>query len=181
MSEAIFSTEDIVEVDQEQIEELKKRADSAPDRKFRLCLHRSAEAILHESIIVLREDGYVRPHRHPRGKDESYHIVEGELIVYFFDDDGNVIRRIEMGERASGKTFFYRLGADVWHMGVPKSKFVVYGEAFLGPYNKALDVEFAPWSPEENDFEGAAIFVDKIESKESKNNRPAGSLADYGG
>ena len=133
MSKAIFSTEDIVEVDLSQVGELKKRASDASDRRFRLCLHRHADEVLHQSVIVFCQDAYIRPHRHPVGKAESYQIIDGEMTVYFFDDDGKITRTIEMGEYGSGKTFFYRLGASVWHMPVPKSEFVVFHETNLWP------------------------------------------------
>jgi len=165
MSGAIFSTEDIVEVDQKEIEHLKGQANDSLDRRFRLCLHRTASDILHQSVIVFCQDAYIRPHRHPIGKAESYQIIEGEMTVYFFDDNGNVVRTIEMGERQSGKTFFYRLGTNTWHMPVPRSEFVVFHETSLGPYNKESDVEFASWSPEDNDSAAITIFRQQVTEK----------------
>jgi len=164
MSGAIFSTEPIVEVNREIIEDLKSKANGADDRKFRFCLHTSAEATLHQSVIVFCKDAYIRPHRHPVDKAESYQIIEGEMTVYFFDDNKNIIRKIDMGERESGKTFFYRLGTKVWHMPVPKSKYVVFHETSLGPYNKEVDVEFADWSPTDKDVKGIADFLKGIKN-----------------
>lgn len=162
MSGAIFSTEDIVEVNMKRIEGLKMQANSASDRRFRLCLHRHAGEILHQSVIVFCQDAYIRPHRHPAGKAESYQIIDGEMTVYFFDDTGGIKRTIEMGTYESGKTFFYRLSADIWHMPVPRSEFVVFHETSLGPYNRDLDVEFAEWSPDGMNMEETTGFLHKI-------------------
>ncbi len=161
MSGALFSTEDIVEVDRESINHLKIKADQAPDRRYRLCLHRSSEDTLHQSAMAFCKDAYIRPHRHPKGKTESYQIIEGEMTVYFFDEEQKVIRKIEMGERTSGKTFFYRLDTTTWHMPVPQSQFVVFLETNLGPYRKNVDVEFADWSPMDTDKTAVSAFLEK--------------------
>lgn len=162
MPDAIFSTEDIVEVNADTITHLKSQAQTAPKRRFRLCLHRSVDEQLHQSVIVFCQDTYNRAHRHPKGKAESYHMIEGELDVLFFDDEGNITRKIEMGDSQSGKTFFYRLGSDAWHVPVPKSEFVVFHETNLGPYIREAAVEYPAWSPDETDISGISAFQKKI-------------------
>ena len=162
MSEVIFNTEEIIEVSAATLEDLKRRASEAPRRRFRLCLHRSPAEQVQEMVIVFCGDTYIRPHRHPRGKSESYHIIEGELTVFLFDDLGNVIRRVEMGEHDSDGSFLYRLASDIWHMPVPRSEFVVFHETFTGPFRRGLDVEHPGWSPEETDTAGIVSLLRRI-------------------
>ena len=126
MATAIFNSEAIAEVNLKTIEYLKIQAAKEPFRRFRLCLHHSVENEVQESVIVFCRDTYIRPHRHPNNKPESYHIIKGEMSVFFFDDSGRVVRKIEMGEVGSEKTFFYRLSASTWHIPVPSSEFVVF-------------------------------------------------------
>ncbi len=159
MTEAIFSTEDIIEVSPATLIDLKRRAETSPRRRFRLCLHHSPADDLHEMVIVFCGDTYLRPHRHPKEKTESYHIIEGTMTVLFFDDAGNLFRRIEMGPFGSGKTVLYRINAPAWHMPVATSQFLVYHETFRGPHVKERDVEYAPWSPDETDAAGIAAFM----------------------
>ena len=52
-------------------------AAAANDRhRMRLCAHDSPENTLHEMIVALTNDAYVRPHKH-FNKAESFHVIEG--------------------------------------------------------------------------------------------------------
>lgn len=167
MSEAVFSTDDVVEVTPETVEELKRRAAESPRRQSRLCLHQRAEDRVHDMINAYCRGAYARPHRHPEGKSESYHIIEGEMTVYFFDDAGNVTRQLRMGPPGSGSTFIYRLSASIWHLPVAESEAVVYHETFCGPFNKDTDVEYAEWSPREEDRDAVEAFLQQLKKSES--------------
>jgi len=61
---ALFNTDDVLSVDDALVETLKGRARTSPSRRFRLCLHRSAEEAVQEMIVVHCRDNYSRPHRH---------------------------------------------------------------------------------------------------------------------
>lgn len=150
MAEALFNTKDVIEVTAEDVAHLKARAMSAPRQRFRLCLHQRPEDGVQEMVIVCGAGTYFRPHRHPHGRSESCHIIEGTMTVYVFDDHGRVERRIEMGDANSGNTFFYRLCAQSWHLPLPTSETLVYHETYQGPFAPD-EVEYAPWSPEEDD------------------------------
>jgi cupin fold WbuC family metalloprotein len=162
MNDTIFNTQDIVTVGPETLSDLKRLAEQSPRRRSRLCLHHSTSDEVHEMVIVFCGDTYLRPHRHPRGKTESYHVIEGELTVLFFDDNGQITRQIEMGAVGSGKVVLYRLATDAWHMPVARSRFLVYHETFRGPFVKEQDVEYAPWSPCETDVDGIAAFRKRV-------------------
>ena len=161
MANAIFNKEAIAEVSQKMVEDLKEQAVKEPLRRFRFCMHYSVEDEVQESVIVFCRDTYIRPHRHRDDKAESYHIVSGAMKVLFFDDSGKVIRTMEMGEPGSGKTFFYRLSATMWHMPIPSSEYVVFHETSVGPFRKDESIEFAPWSPEKSDIKGISEFIKK--------------------
>jgi cupin fold WbuC family metalloprotein len=83
------------------------------------------------------------------------------LYVIFFDDDGKVTRRIEMGPVGSNSTFFYRLSSNLWHTVVPLSDFVIIHETTGGPFIKE-ESEFAPWSPVDGDRKKVEKFVKKL-------------------
>jgi len=161
--QATFATDDILEVTPDTVEELKALAMDSPRLQSRLCMHHNVDAIVHEMINACRRGAYIRPHRHPEGKSESYHVIEGEMTVYFFDDEGRVVRRLRMGEAGSGATFLYRLSASQWHLPVPDSPMVVYHETFCGPFERDRDVEYAPWSPDWDDRDAVDAFLRRIE------------------
>jgi len=162
MNEAIFNQDEIIDVGSPTLDDLKQRAQMSPRGRFRLCLHHDTSAAVQEMIIVCRRGTYVRPHRHPPGNTESYHVIEGEMTVYLFDDDGKVTRRIEMGQVGSGKSFLYRIACDVWHLPVPTSDVVVYHEVYSGPFDKEVDVCYASWSPDDSDPQVVADYLDSL-------------------
>ena len=162
MSEAILNQESILEVSPELVVDLKHRAAASPRKRFRLCMHRSVEDLTQEMLIVFLKGTFMPPHRHQPGKSESYHVVEGSMKVYFFDDHGKVTRIIPMEAYGLGKTFLYRLSAVEWHMPLITSDVLVYHEARTGPFVREDDVEFPPWAPDEFDAEGVQRFLKSL-------------------
>lgn len=163
MSTAFFCGQEIVEVSQEQLDQLRQAAMQAPLKRARLCLHLSYNDTLQEMVIVFCRGSYIRPHRHVN-KSESFHVIEGELAVVFFDDEGQVTRRIQLGPLGSGRTFLYRLSSSLWHTVVPFSEFVTIHETTTGPFIKE-ETEFAAWGPDEADADGIRAFLGRITAR----------------
>ena len=159
----LYSCSDISEISDDDIELLKSRATAHPDRKARLCAHRSVEDALHEMIIVHASGAYIRPHRHRR-KTESFHVVEGELLVVIFEEDGQVRRSIEMAPPGSGKAFYYRLNESLFHTALPISDWIVFHEVTNGPFDRT-ETEFADWAPIEQDRQGAKDYLRHLQNE----------------
>jgi len=157
-NQALFNTEDVLRVDEALIVELKRRALSAPSRRYRLCLHQSPDELVQEMIVVHCRDNYSRPHHHPTTAS-SMMILEGELAVFLFDDAGRVTERVDMGPRESGKPFTLRLAPQVWHMPVCRSSQLVFYETMTGPFRRDAINAWAPWSPAEDDEAGIAAYL----------------------
>lgn len=155
-SPAVWNTQDIYTADRPAVEKLKGAA-LADKGVYRLCLHDSPEAKLHQMLIALRRGFYFQPHKH-HGKSESFHIVEGEMDVYVFDDSGKVTDVIEMGDFKSGKAFCYRLSVPRFHTVLPKSEMVVFHEITDGPFIREKTT-FAPWAPDSSDAVAGERFV----------------------
>jgi cupin fold WbuC family metalloprotein len=130
----------------EQIADLKREALAAPLKRARLCLHRSTADAIQEMIIALHKTSYVRPHRHP-GKTESFHVLDGRLMVVLFDDEGAILGRLPLGPPASGRAVVYRLNASHWHTVLVEDEFAVFHETVGGPFDPTR-TEFASWAPE---------------------------------
>ena len=160
MSETFFSGQEIIEIKENQLDDLKVAATKAPLKRARFCLHHNLTDQVHEMIIAFCQESYIRPHRHTN-KSESFHIIEGKLAVIFFDDEGNVTRQIKMGTVGSDSIFFYRLSSNLWHTVVPLSDFVIIHETTTGPFIKE-ESEFAPWSPAVDDPKGIERFLVEI-------------------
>lgn len=159
-STTFFCDEDIIEVTPHQLDRIKEAARQDPLKRARLCLHRDINDTVHEMVIALHRDSYVRPHRH-WNKSESFHIIEGALQIIFLDDDGQVIRSVTMSADNRDRTFLYRLASPLWHTVVPHTEFVVFHETTAGPFVRE-DTEFPTWAPEETDEDGIRNFLRQL-------------------
>jgi len=131
------------------VERLKRMADNNPRGRVRLCVHDSPKSIVHEMIIVHRNDCYVRPHCH-MNRDESVHIIEGSADLIVFDSVGEVRSVVELGDMSSGGTFFCKIVAKTIHMLLFKSPHLVFKEVTQGPFDPDA-VFFPDWAPAEGD------------------------------
>ena len=160
-----YNREEIVEVGSGCLNELKRYAYAADQKRARLCLHHSPDDTLHEMIIVFHVDTVVRPHRH-LAKTESFHVIFGLLDVVLFDEEGNVTRIVEMGDAASGKTQVYRLSSPAWHSVLIKTEYAGIHEVTNGPF-RAEENDFAPWAPAEPQAL-RAFLARKLEAKQAQ-------------
>ena len=158
--EVFYATDQIVKVGDDDLEFLKLKAEQTPRGRVRVCTHRDLEDKLHEMIVVLRQDAYLRPEKH-LVKVESYHIIEGSVDVVIFDEGGDILEVVQMGEHSSGRRFYYRLADPLYHTLLIKSDRLVYHESATGPFKKS-DAVFAEWAPEETDLEAKQEFLDQL-------------------
>jgi cupin fold WbuC family metalloprotein len=141
-SEALLSP-----IGAEEIEFLRAQARVNPRRRCRLCLHKSPEDLLHEMVIAIARNSYVRPHKHPR-KEESLHIIDGEASLLFFNEDGSIAKVVKLGPSHSQDTFLFRIAEPIFHTIVIHSETLVFHETTTGPFVREMTV-FAPWAPED--------------------------------
>lgn len=143
------------------IDELKRAADASPLKRARLCLHRANEDPVHEMLIVLAGDVYIRPHRH-LNKPESFHLLAGDVSAIFFNDAGEPEREERLG-RSPASPFIYRVTHPVYHTQLAWSQHVVFYECTRGPFLKE-ETEFAPWAPEEG-LPEAAQYLEALKAR----------------
>jgi cupin fold WbuC family metalloprotein len=147
------------------MDELKRRASLNPRKRIRLCAHRSPDDHLHEMIIVHARECYVRPHKH-LDKAESMLILEGEVDVVLFHEDGSLRQIIQMGAAGTGKVFYQRLSSSVYHCLLIRTEFLVFNEVIEGPFIRDNTV-FPEWAPvEDAPAEFRAQIEALIQSKE---------------
>jgi cupin fold WbuC family metalloprotein len=143
----IRAMQDIEVVGRSRIEELKMVAAKSLQKRSRLLLHDSSESLVQEMIICAHKDSYIRTHRHPKGKAESYHIIEGELSVNIYAEDGELEATFELG-RSVGN-IAYRVRGGIYHQPRAITEWAIYHEVFTGPFDKERDVQYAPWAMHE--------------------------------
>lgn len=151
----------VVQATRRSISALGPRAERAPLRRARLCAHESEREPLHEMLIVVDRESYIRPHRHP-GKTESQHVIEGAADLVIFDVDGSVADVVPIGDYASDRVFYYRFNAPVFHSLRVRSEKLTVHETTNGPFNPS-DTEFAPWAPEPEETVACRRYIEALD------------------
>lgn len=157
---ASFNPNDTIAINKEQIDAAIKRAAELPRGVFRICLHESPSAKLHQMLIVLPHGIYIRPKKHDK-RIKSYHLIQGEMDLLTFKDDGSVSEHLHMGALESGKPFCFRLAQGIFHTVIPTSKVVVFHEIVSGPF-VAEEVIKAPWAPLETDLAEVSAYINTL-------------------
>lgn len=160
-AEVLYPDEDIVVVSSADLQELRRLALLNTRQRVRLCVHRSPNDRLHEMFIVHTQECYVRPHKHLQ-KAESMAILEGEVDVVLFHEDGSIRQIIQLGAADTGKIFYQRLPEETYHMLIVRTEFLVFHEITEGPFLR-LNTVFPDWAPAEQG-EASREFINKIES-----------------
>lgn len=143
MDNTLFFSGDMFVLQEAHVCELKKLALQHQLKRSRLCLHRSRDEAVQEMIIVAHRDSHLEAHKHPLHKPESYHMIEGELAVNVFAEDGEIIERLILRHDAYPR--MYRIQGNIWHQPIPISEWVVYHEVYTGPFDKDIDVVYRVW------------------------------------
>ena len=159
MPEVIKNSEELLFINNELVEQIIEEASQSQRHMARLLMHFDHESPVQEMLIALGRNCAVMPNRSV-GRSESLQVVQGELLLIIFDDNGNVIKRVEMGPAGSGKVFLYRLSSTPWHTMIPLTKMVVVHEALEGPFKQSSE-PLPDWVP--GDSESLKRFLKEIE------------------
>lgn len=161
--EIAYAQERIVKIDKAMLDAVKQKALAAQRKRSRICAHKDPDDPLHEMFIVHTKDAYVRPHKH-LNKSESFYVIEGSVTVVMFDDEGDIVEAIEMGEARSGKPFYYRTSEAIFHTIIITSDVLVFHEVTNGPFVKS-DTVYAPWAPDETSLGKVKNFLEGLNAK----------------
>ncbi|MCY7296206.1 WbuC family cupin fold metalloprotein [Alteromonas sp. a30] len=158
----LYNDEAICTLTQADLAELSTLGLATKEQRTRLCVHEEPDSLVHEMFIVHTKDTYVRPHRHIT-KSESFQVLEGEGSLILFDEDGNIERCIALGSLQTGKTFYFKMPAKVWHMLIIQSDVIVFKEVTQGPFD-ASDCEFPDWAPMGRHIEEVPDYITFVKS-----------------
>jgi len=150
---------DLVLINKQDVNYLKKVAYGNPRQRARFCAHNSVYDQVHEMIIFHKKGTYVRPHKHLL-KTESFHLLEGEVDVLIFDEAGNLSHVQNLGKYESGKCFYYRIPESCYHTQIFR-KDTVFHEATKGPFEKK-DTIWSDWAPEEGEHSLVTDYMKKL-------------------
>ena len=143
-------------INDEIINELKEVSRLHNVAKCRICLHTSPESLHQDMVILETKAAYLRPHKHIYSTGETFHLIEGEMVVLTFDDKGNVVDspRLQKGN-------LYRISNGIFHAIFPLTDYIIYHENKVGPFLGQKDNIYADWSPQDDDLDGIKIYKKK--------------------
>lgn len=149
-------------IDTELVSRVLDAARASSRRRTNHNFHASDEDNPHRFLNVMLRDTYVRPHRHVSPpKCESFIVLEGQIAVFLFDDEGTIVERHDLDPRGVRGV---DLPPSVWHSLVVLSDHVVIFEVKPGPWDPATDKEMAPWAPPEGDPRALAFARGLLEA-----------------
>ena len=155
---AYFCRNQPVKVDNQLIRELTTMSNKIAPKNLRLCLHSSPDALFHDMIIFERHDKYYRPHKHLT-KGETFHILEGDMGVFSFDDLGNILDACVLNAKDN---IIYKVAVDTYHAVMPLSPLVIYHESKPGPFAGEGESVFPTWAPDGNDIDETEEYIRRL-------------------
>jgi cupin fold WbuC family metalloprotein len=157
--EVFIASDEIVRFGSSEIEFVKECALKNIRGRARICAHKAPTDTLHEMLIGIRSDSYIRPHRH-MNKAESFHLVEGAAEIVILTNDGNISDVIELGP---DRNFYYRLDKPRYHTLLIHSPVLVIHEITNGPFDPTQS-DFPSFSPPEGD-KSAIGYIEQLKLK----------------
>lgn len=157
-SYAFFCQTKPIRVDGELIERLKIVFKKVEPRNVRLCLHENSNANFHDMIILERKSRHYRPHRHNE-KGESFHIMEGRLGVFTFDNNGLIIDSCILSD---DNIKIYKVKPNMFHAVLPITDFVIYHETKPGPFMGNMDSIYPDWEPNVNNQDEIDSYLNTL-------------------
>lgn len=122
-------------------------------------LHESMDAPIHRLLNALEPGTYLPPHRH-QDKVETYLVLRGSLLAFFFDEEGNITEKVCLNP-ADGN-YGLEIPAGTWHSIVVQQSGTVIFEVKKGPYQPLPPEDLAPWAPAATDVEGIKAYLEAL-------------------
>lgn len=121
--------------------------------------HETMDAPVHRMLNALEPGTYLPPHRHS-DKEETYLVLRGRLMAFFYDEEGNVTEKICLNPLEG------RYGLEIpprtWHSIIALESGTVIFEIKKGPYQPLSPEDMASWAPAPDDVEGVKAFVERM-------------------
>ena len=145
---------DFIHLDRDIISEMKEIS-QGENCDLRISMHAGPEDDLHNMIILQRKGIYLRPHKHPL-KAETYHLIEGSMNAFLFNEDGEVVFRKHLSSEGN---LLFRFSRNMFHMTVPTSDVVIFHESKVGPFIRESDCIHARWAPDPSDLSAVEEYM----------------------
>ena len=119
----------------------------SPRRRMNYNFHRSTDDAVNRLLNAMHRDSYLR----------------GSVGVTIYDDAGGVVTRRRVS--ADGPCCGFDIEAGVWHGLVVLEDDTVLFEVKRGPYAPITADNLAPWTPDAEDRQAVAEFINELETE----------------
>ena len=123
----------IAKIGDEEILFIESDASINKNKRSRICTHTNSADLIHEMLIAITKESYIKPHKHTN-KTESFHMIKGTMFVIIFDNHGTPISSIPLSSEQRGYYFYYRIPKNIYHTIALMSDTVVFHETTNGPF-----------------------------------------------
>jgi cupin fold WbuC family metalloprotein len=155
LTASYFATDATSFVDRADLDELKRVA-IAESGPARYSLHESPASTLHSMVILQPFGTYAQPRKHLT-KAKLFHIVDGEMAVVIFEEDGSVRAVHHMG---ADHVLIVHVESDCYHTNIALTPQAVYHEVITGPFDRgSADRVFASFAPSDTEQEKGLAYV----------------------
>lgn len=146
-------------ITEELLDAVTSQAKESPRLRMNYNLHASMDAPIHRLLNALEPETYLPPHRHA-DKEETYLVLRGSLMAFFYDDAGNVTEKVRLNP-LEGK-YGLEIPPKTWHSIVVLESGTVIFEIKKGPYQPLPPEDLAPWAPQASDKEEVKAFMRRM-------------------
>ncbi|MDE5710565.1 WbuC family cupin fold metalloprotein [Bacteroides sp.] len=121
--------------------------------------HETMDAPVHRMLNALEPGTYLPPHRHS-DKEETYLVLRGSLLAFFYDEKGNVTEKVCLNP-LEGR-YGLEIPSGVWHSIIALESGTVIFEIKKGPYQPLSPEDMASWAPASDDVESVKAFMKRM-------------------
>ena len=116
-------------LDTKLLNELKKIGQKI-NSTVRISLHKDSLEQLHNMVIYSKNTQKLNIHKHI-DKVETYHIIEGEILIILFDDDGNIDTKVLLSK---DDILMCRVPKNIYHLNFVVGEYAIFHETRRGPF-----------------------------------------------
>lgn len=146
-------------ISEELLNKVTQEALESPRLRMNYNFHTSMDAPVHRMLNALEPGTYLPPHRHS-DKEETYLVLRGRLVAFFFNDEGEVIEKSILNPKSG--MYGLEIPVGVWHSIISLESGTVIFEVKKGPYQPLPAEDVASWAPAPADSEQVKAFMDKL-------------------
>lgn len=146
-------------ITEELLDTVTSRAKENSRLRMNYNFHASMDAPIHRLLNALEPGTYLPPHRHT-GKEETYLVLRGSLLAFFYDDAGNVTDKVCLNP-SEGK-YGLEIPSNTWHSIIALESGTVIlklKKAHISLYPQRIWLRGAPQT---SDTEGIKAFMKRM-------------------